>query len=223
MRSDFFNSVLGRWARPAGSPAPSRDCGACARPLKCCDFQPFFANFLVGAWLEREGLSELPRLAHGEWQPIGLVARREYRERRRETPAPRTADLLCGFYRAGRCGVWEFRPGECASYFCESERPEIAARAFALEAGVAQMALAVQAYSPARIAAQVDWLNEGAGPAAGAETAVAVGTGAGAGVGEVAGAESAAKVVSEDLIETYRAAWRWAQGLSREEVESWKI
>lgn len=148
----FLNPILSRFHQDL-PPAPQVDCRVCARAVKCCDFQPFVANFLLGAWLQDR--EELPQVRHAYWHPLGLIPARAYRENPDREP--------CSFYSSGACTIYAFRPGECGAYFCDGiSREAFATRVFDDEVAIAQMALVEFGLSGREIGAQVDLLNAGA-------------------------------------------------------------
>ena len=193
-----LNKTLAGWLGNSVSRATiagfAPDCGACAKFGKCCDFQPFVPNVLLGAALAA-GVTLPKSPERFALQPIGLVPTARFR-RARDHRGARTADhvdQLCAFFVDGRCAIWDFRPGECSSYHCAGEDPAQAADSFALETSLAQMALIEQGFAPATVAGQIDILNE---PGEDLDTAPAVET-------------------------IYRRAWDWARHLSRADVAAY--
>lgn len=196
--NSFLNTTLARWSRPSGLRAPQLDCAGCAKPAKCCAFQPFVPNFLLGGWLENALV--LPEIENVYFTPIGAVATPEYRARHVASAEP-GVELLCGFFdRTSRsCTMWNFRPGECSTYFCDDarlseEREDVRQKSFDLEVSIAQMALVELGFSPVEIGAQVDHVN-------------------GMGVSMITS--------SPELLMMYKKAWNWSKILTREMVESW--
>lgn len=181
----------------AAGPRLEVDCGACAKALKCCDFQPFVANFLVGQILAKgENLPSLdPKKAL--YLPIGVVATNAFRTRHAEVvPEQRQADLACGFYdlESRKCKIWFARPGECSTYFCDSlPRTDLSQNSFEIEVAVAQMALVQQGFSRAEINFQVDAIN-----------------------GERDQTSSPA-----GLEHVYLTSWKWSQTLKAQDIQSW--
>lgn len=212
--SATLNAILARWLGDKPVETANLDCAGCSKVAKCCDFQPFVANFLVGAMLEHEP-DVMARLlgdvrcqtaaqADGKaflFLPVGMIPSPAYRARRDTTPeAERGEEFLCAFYdRVTRgCSVWPDRPGECSTYLCTAPneaRAQLSERSFQIEAGVAQMALAELGYSPEQISQQIDFLNQ-------AE-------------------QSLGQPPVEEMFALYRKAWAWARSLEREDVMSW--
>lgn len=118
------------------------------RDYKCCTFQPFLPNFLLGKLLGEErlflrALEDHPQLLI---TPLGLCPSRPYRERRELCDEDhRGKEHLCVFYDSSskRCGIWNHRPAECAGYFCrESEASRTLSRDLhEWELAIAQMAM----------------------------------------------------------------------------------
>ena len=137
-------------------------------------------------------------------QLLGVIAHPSFRSRCEATPdRERGESHLCTYYDrvARRCGIWEFRPGECSLYFCGSDsnrpaREEWSNKAFQLESNLAQMALAHLGVNPREIETQVNLLNA---------------------LGEVAEPLSEARV-----LEVYRESWNWAKTQSESDVHSWQ-
>lgn len=141
---------------------PQLDCGACSRFLgKCCAFQPFIPNFLATFRTPSRNYF---------CAPIGLLATKDYQSRYFATPMKeRGRDLFCLNYSAGdgRCLIWEDRPAECASFFCESARGEMGLTKWRglseewnqIEANVAQKAMWERGFEWSVISEQVDWIH----------------------------------------------------------------
>ena len=149
-----LNPILARWLDD--EPAPRVDCAGCARGrFKCCDFQPFVPNFLVGAALETG--RPLPAAAERfRRQPLGLIPTAQFRSARDGAGTPDR----CAFFERGACGIWAFRPGECSAYTCVTENHDLAGRAFALETTLAQMALIELGFAGPTVEGQIDILND---------------------------------------------------------------
>lgn len=158
MGESTLNSILARWLNPEPERADV-DCTACAKAFKCCDFQPFVANFLCGAVLADGGT--LPFSEKVQGLALGLCASAGFRARH--------GTEFCSFNLGGACSIWSRRPGECSVYLCT---PAPAARtrrsedAFRVETAVAQMALVELGFTPREIAAEIDFLNEPGEPLA---------------------------------------------------------
>ncbi len=135
-QSDF---VL--WFQSLGAhKSSSLDCQACSRSqlswqrssrvkpnLKCCTFQPFVPNFIVGELLNSQKLQS-EDLERGRSIPLGLVASSDYvRNFRRLSELPQffgnEPELLCSHFDVAnrQCRIWPARPSVCSTYFCDLE------------------------------------------------------------------------------------------------------
>jgi len=175
---------------------PKLDCLGCAKRGKCCDFQPFIPNYVLGRMLEA-GV-ELPDAGEHHWQPIGLVPDLKYRERHALTPeSQRGDDFLCRFFDRDtrECSVYEFRPSECRFYFCEGmtkAHEGRSERGFKAETQIAQLCLKYLEFSEKEIHRQIDVLN----------------------------LEAAAHFFDfNEMSDLYRRAWAWAGQLAAADVE----
>jgi hypothetical protein len=182
--------------RLANPRMPDLDCVNCAKPTKCCAFQPFIPNFLVGAWLEsrKEGASAgLPPVMNAYWHPIGLIPAAAYRESHARTEG-QDPNHACSFFKNRACSIYAFRPAECRTYFCEGDfYVREGQRAHDKEMALAQMALVECGLGAREIAAQVDVLSQGARE----------------------------NYTGSDLVFMYKKAWNWSRQISEQTVEQW--
>ena len=172
---------------------PQLDCIGCQKVGKCCDFQPFIPNYMLGAMLS-SGV-RLPSPGEHHWQPLGLIPARSFRERHGKTPeGSRGPDLFCRFFDGG-CRIYKFRPGECRNYFCEGMTDghhKASADAFGFEASMAQSALEYLSFPIEVIHHQIDILN-------------------------LKGDPPSADTV--EMMNIYRLSWAWAGQHRPEEVQ----
>lgn len=180
-------------------PAPSLDCQGCQKLTKCCAFQPFIPNFLLGGYLK--DAYNLPQISNVDFYPVGAVPSSSYRENHLKTQN-HGVEFICGFFskETRTCKIWNYRPGECSSYFCDDggtspKRKANSEKSFTIEVAVAQMALAQLGFSPTEISAQVDAING-------------------------KGTESH-KYPGADLLIMYKKAWDWSQTLDKNTIENW--
>jgi Fe-S-cluster containining protein len=99
---------------------------------KCCTYQPFLPNFLVGGVLRDDN----PALAEGARRVRERIARRigvtprwlgpgrKYSlllEASRPTAFGRSTALRCSFYepQGGLCTIWKHRDAACSTFFCK--------------------------------------------------------------------------------------------------------
>jgi hypothetical protein len=165
-------------------------CHACAMApkeyradLKCCTFEPFLPNYLVGAALQsastfastlevlREKIKER-RLA----LPIGVAAplrfQIEFNHRERGDFGNRE-EWLCPYYskETQNCGIWKHRGAVCTSYYCKSDAGAKGLRYWkALENYIhyTEMALMEESmvmlgFSPRQVNACLEYLNRSEG------------------------------------------------------------
>lgn len=100
--------------------------------LKCCTFDPWVPNFMVGAMLEDPSLSAAGLQAVREkmnsieeCSPLGLRASTKFQRRflrKDEHEFGNREDWLCPYYDRVQqnCGVWKYRGNVCVSFFCKS-------------------------------------------------------------------------------------------------------
>src|SRR4051812_8134014 len=96
--------------------------------LKCCTFQPFLPNYLVGAILKSNlsGKKVIQKMISKKRDclPIGIVAPLDYQIKfnKHRKQFGKHADLLCPYFdrKQKNCGIWKFRGVVCTSFFCES-------------------------------------------------------------------------------------------------------
>lgn len=191
---ELLNSFLKKWNPSDGISVPERDCVGCRQLGKCCDFQPFVANFLLGAWLELG--HALPAPKEHFYSPLGLIPGESFRLRHARTEkSKRGEDLHCLFYQRESCAIWSLRPGECSLYFCDSEDPfrsQLSKKSFAFETRFAQMALEAQGFGLEAVHLMIDELNL---------------------------ERSSTSYPLEDVMGVYRRAWDWARQVKRDQVE----
>lgn len=104
--------------------------------LKCCTFQPFIPNYMLGAILSSDSVDEKFKnfiaLEVSERKyalPLGLIPNLTYQKLYAEYGKEKFGqkeELLCAFFdKAQRqCGIWAFRGSVCSSYFCKSDLGE---------------------------------------------------------------------------------------------------
>lgn len=100
--------------------------------LKCCTYEPFLPNYLVGAILSSEATapsaraSILKKIENREYAlPIGLVASPGFQVRfnhREENEFGQREDWLCPYYSrdSQNCGIWKHRGAVCTTFYCQS-------------------------------------------------------------------------------------------------------
>ena len=115
-------------------------CDACAMAphtykanLKCCTFEPFLPNYLVGASLMSEQTSPTAKTAmlakiseRSGALPIGMTARISYQvsfNQSEKSDFGQREDWLCPYFNKehNNCGVWKHRGSVCSTFFCKSD------------------------------------------------------------------------------------------------------
>lgn len=101
--------------------------------LKCCTYEPYLPNYLVGALLESsstsEGAKQALRRKIEKRQfslPIGMTASVKYQVEfngRKAEDFGNRADWLCPYYNRdlNNCGIWKYRGAVCTTYYCRSD------------------------------------------------------------------------------------------------------
>jgi hypothetical protein len=108
---------------------PSLDCSNCLTypsEVKCCTYEPFIPNFLIGAWITYK-LIDVGDLNSNLYQPIGRIPDFEIKRKLLNSPSSFGSDQLpvCHFYKNQKCTVWPFNGARCMTYFCKSSRAQI--------------------------------------------------------------------------------------------------
>jgi len=139
IRTPLHTAFYARWLGPASSrEEPLATCANCSMvamgyraELKCCTHFPFLPNFSIGAILTIGAHGQKQALAaafsKGHSTPLGLFAPPEFESLKTQLGAAgfgREPRLACPFL-AGDCTIWEYRPGVCASYFCQSAAADL--------------------------------------------------------------------------------------------------
>lgn len=102
------------------------------KELKCCTFDPFLPNYLVGALLSDErttksGVQSLEKkmLLKEETLPIGLRPSTDFQRqflRKKENDFGNREEWLCPYFdhQNQNCGIWRNRGNVCTSFYCFS-------------------------------------------------------------------------------------------------------
>lgn len=162
--------------------APSRHRGKTTyrEDLKCCTYQPWLPNFIVGALLKDERPSSqlgratiLKKIEKRQYAlPIGVLPpipyQMEFNHREKDEFGWRE-DWLCPYFDRGsqNCGIWRYRGSVCTSYYCKSDQKAAGKRFWkSLESYISylEMALAEEVlvhldFSPRQVSEQIGYLN----------------------------------------------------------------
>lgn len=100
--------------------------------LKCCTYEPYLPNFLVGALFENkstrpETLQVLrEKIEKRQFSlPVGMMASVKYQvefNNRQPEDFGNRAEWLCPYYdrQNQNCGIWRYRGAVCTTYYCQS-------------------------------------------------------------------------------------------------------
>ena len=118
----------------SGESAPNRQTVYFDPAVKCCTYTPELPNFLVGAILFNTdnamvfGRNTIKhRLSKGVGvTPLGIFPSPSFTLLYRNSPAAfgRSQALSCPHFEteSGRCGIWQYRPPPCITWFCKHNR-----------------------------------------------------------------------------------------------------
>ncbi len=145
--------------------------------LRCCTYQPFLPNFLVGQALA-EGPDSLAAEIRQQIKnrqyclPIGIVPSPKFQvsfNHREPGEFGHVADWLCPYLDSSdlSCRVWAIRGSVCSTYFCKSSYGKQGLRFWqglgeylaVLEMCLLEEALALHGFSPREQNASLEFLN----------------------------------------------------------------
>lgn len=101
--------------------------------LKCCTFEPYLPNYLVGALLESSSTGPdakrtfKNKISKRKFSlPIGMTASVKYQvafNHRKPQDFGNRRDWLCPYYskKHNNCGVWKYRGAVCTTFYCKSD------------------------------------------------------------------------------------------------------
>lgn len=100
--------------------------------LKCCTYEPYLPNFLVGGMFESASTSQAAlqalrsKIEKRQYSlPIGMTASVRYQvafNQREEHDFGNRKDWLCPYYNQeqNNCGIWKNRGAVCTTFYCQS-------------------------------------------------------------------------------------------------------
>lgn len=98
--------------------------------LKCCTYEPFMPNYLIGAILQDSSLPgkaviEKKIIDRNYSLPIGMTASLAYQvnfNHREFEDFGNKREWLCSYYNkeSNNCGIWKQRGAVCTTFFCKS-------------------------------------------------------------------------------------------------------
>lgn len=149
--------------------------------LKCCTFEPFLPNFLVGEIIKAEQGS--PSFISSVLQhkistfkeaiPLGVLPsldfRLEFKKLGKGEEFGNRESWLCPYFNgvSSSCGIWRSRGSVCTSFFCISSKGEMGQKFWTklgdyfhlIEMGLAQRALVEMGFGPRSMQAQLSYLE----------------------------------------------------------------
>ncbi|MFZ4404821.1 MAG: hypothetical protein ACOYOK_12025 [Pseudobdellovibrionaceae bacterium] len=151
--------------------------------LKCCTFQPFIPNYVVGALLQDPSITDTAKqvfrdkIQRREYAlPVGMVAPVRYQLEfmsRKKTDFGQSESLLCSYYDTGsnNCSIWAYRGVVCTTFFCKSSYGSAGQQLWKsisnylsyLEMGLMEEALVQLDFSPRQVIELLDFLNRSDG------------------------------------------------------------
>ncbi|MEZ0392415.1 MAG: hypothetical protein ACAH59_09380 [Pseudobdellovibrionaceae bacterium] len=134
---DLYRQLLPKEFLSAEIVETKATCNACnwksyQPQLKCCTYEPYLPNYLVGALLESPSTAPSAKKALQEKikrrsysLPIGMMASVKYQvefNQRKPEDFGNRQDWLCPYYNRElqNCGVWKYRGAVCSTYYCQS-------------------------------------------------------------------------------------------------------
>lgn len=148
--------------------------------LKCCTFEPYLPNYIVGEILSyddqypevRKKLKD--RIRRREFTlPLGVVPNFKFQiefNNRQPTDFGKRQDWICPYYDTGaeRCYIWRLRGSVCTSFYCKSNRGERGLKYWdqvkeylsLVEMTLAEELLVDRGFSPRQISEQLGYFNK---------------------------------------------------------------
>lgn len=141
---DFYNHLLPRDLLHFTPQETKATCNNCAMApgnhkgpkfyqpdLKCCTFEPFIPNFLVGATFLDPKATKAHAILRDKIHkrryslPVGMVASVRYQiefNQNKEEIFGQDSDYLCAYYDRGTelCTLWRHRGVVCTTFYCKS-------------------------------------------------------------------------------------------------------
>lgn len=148
--------------------------------LKCCTFQPYLPNYVVGGVLadhtgRYDRIQKIFRkmiLDRAYVLPIGIVAPPRYQvsyKKNKPKIFGRDEKYLCPYFdREGlNCGLWKYRGSVCTSFYCQSSYGRAGKSFWSLngdyqsyiEMALMEEVLVQNGFSPRQISEQLEYIN----------------------------------------------------------------
>ncbi|MFN7730013.1 MAG: hypothetical protein ACK5P7_12715 [Bdellovibrio sp.] len=149
------------------------------KQLKCCTFEPYLPNFVVGALLTHEdrfqhGIKQIRRkIAKREYAlPLGLLPSVKFQvqfNNRKAWEFGNREDWLCPYYvkTTQSCGIWKYRGTVCTTFFCQHDAGAAGQRFWESlsnflsfsEMALMEDLLAELDFSPRQVSELLDYMN----------------------------------------------------------------
>lgn len=150
--------------------------------LKCCTFEPFIPNFLVGAVLLDKKSQHAQKVINDKIEkrhyalPIGMTASIRYQLEfmaDKENSFGQNPDWLCSYYiqDTGLCSLWKNRGVVCTSFYCKSSYGkkgldfwnDLSDYLALVEMALMEEALVMLDFSPRQTSTLISYLNRESG------------------------------------------------------------
>lgn len=155
--------------------------------LKCCTFEPYLPNYLIGALLQDpkthpQALGVFSKKLKNKelLLPIGTTAPISYQvsfNSREPSDFGNRADWLCPYYiqdpsaKGNTCSVWKYRGSVCSTFFCQSSYGKKGKNFWSqlndylsyVEMALMEESLVYLDFSPRQISACLDFINRKSG------------------------------------------------------------
>lgn len=154
--------------------------------LKCCTYEPYLPNYLVGALFENSSTSSQAlkalraKIEKREFSlPVGMMASVRYQvtfNNREPEDFGNRADWLCPYFdrQQQNCGIWRYRGAVCTTYYCQSSYGENGIKFWErfsdyltyVEMALMEDVLVHMGFSPRQISDNLEYINRSEGTAA---------------------------------------------------------
>ena len=188
---DFYNHLLPRDLLNFTPQETKATCNNCAMApgnhkgpkfyqpdLKCCTFEPFIPNFLVGGTFLDPQAKKAHDILRNKIQnrlyslPLGMVASVRYQiefNTNKETLFGQDADYLCPYYDHSTqlCNMWRHRGVVCTTFYCKSSYGKKGLQFWSdlsdylalFEMALMEESLVMLDFSPRQVSTLVQYLN----------------------------------------------------------------
>lgn len=150
--------------------------------LKCCTFQPFIPNFLVGGVFEDASASKAHEVLRHQIEnrlyslPVGMTASVRYQmefKSNKESDFGQNPDWLCSYYdrETQLCKMWRHRGVVCTTFYCKSSYGKQGMHFWSdlsdylsyVEMALMEESLVMLDFSPRQVSTLITYLNRDSG------------------------------------------------------------